>query len=187
MAASQYSFTPFVDRSRHWQCLEQLVRSGFLPEVTADQLTYRLQRLKSRFHLHSHDTDELAQELLLELVRSRARHDEQRVPLPRFLKAILNKSYCQICRRIRKECGKRRKTVPLHESQAIDHRVTLAESQLEVIERLGGESALLFDLARMSPARAAQMEGAHRGTVFRRITALRELARQSLQQQSAER
>lgn len=171
--------------SHSFSFLSGLVQRGDVPQVTADQFAFRLERLKQRFSLHRHDAEELGQELLLAVVHAKASHRSDGAPVERYLKAVLNRAYCDVCRKLRKECGKRSRTQPLEDvvDQHSDMDVLIRNDAVRCAATIAARHAdgVAFDLARMSRADAARMRGVHRGTVLRQAAALRPLFKDAIE------
>ena len=171
--------------SHSFSFLSGLVQRGEVPQVTADQFAFRLERLTQRFSLHRHDAEELGQELLLAVFHAKASHRSEGAPVERYLKAVLNRAYCDVCRRLRKECGKRSRTQPLDD--AVDQHsamdVLMRQDSVRCAANTAAKHAkgVVFDLARMSRADVARMRGVHRGTVLRQAATLRPLFKDAIE------
>ncbi|MFO0856144.1 MAG: sigma factor [Phycisphaerales bacterium] len=146
--------------------------------MTADQFAYRMHRLRARFRLHEHDAEELTQEMLLAVFNAKLKYRNGKVAVSAYLKAVLNRSYCDICRRLGRECRRRSRTRHLGDRADI---VCAVDPQLATdwlspqYAQLGESTAdLVFDLARMTPTQVARVRGVDRGTVHRQMARLRE-------------
>jgi RNA polymerase sigma factor (sigma-70 family) len=153
-----------------------LVRQGLIPQVTADQFTYRLKRLAQSFRARGHDIEELEQELLVVLVRALNRYRPGRVPFRAFLKAALNGGYCDMCRRMKTECRRLARRAPLSDEVPVRNRAEPVDPEALQLawDSLGdNERELAHQLGVMTPAQIARMRGVHRGTVLREAAKLR--------------
>lgn len=165
--------------------LSVLVQRGEVPQITAEQFLFRIERLVQRFKLHTHDAEELGQELLLAVVHAKASHRGDGAPFERYLKAVLNRAYCDVCRRLRKECGKRNRTEPLEDAvdqhSAMDTLMRDDAVRRAAISATNLANSIVFDLSRMSRADAARLRGVHRGTVLRQAASLRPLFKDAIE------
>jgi DNA-directed RNA polymerase specialized sigma24 family protein len=163
-----------------WQasssCVHALVRQGLIPQVTADQFTYRLKRLAQSFRARGHDLQELEQDLLVILVNAIRHYKPDGAPRQAYLKAALNRGYCEMCRRLKAECRKRANACPLgaHEPQPPRRESFDAEALQQALATLSDDDHnLAKQLGVMSPAQIARVRGVHRGTALREAQRLR--------------
>lgn len=161
--------------------LGELVRKGQVPQVTADHFVFRIQRIMKRFRLHHHDAEELGQDMLLAVVRAKASHRDDGAPLSRYLKSVLNRAYCDVCRKLREECVRRSRTRSIEDD--VDPRnehdvLVLCDAVRYVANGAKQQTAeLAFDLGRMTPSEVARARGVHRGTILRQAEQLQPLFR----------
>lgn len=153
-----------------------LVQQGLIPPITADQFTYRLKRLAKSFRARRHDIEELEQDLLVILVNAIRHYKPDGAPRQAYLKAALNRGFCEMCRRLKAECRKRANVCALGacEPQPPRRESFDAEALQQALATLSDEDHdLAQQLAVMSPAQIARVRGVHRGTALRDAQRLR--------------
>jgi DNA-directed RNA polymerase specialized sigma24 family protein len=150
-----------------------------LPKVTRDQLDYRVARLARPFGLGVVDAEDVRSMFLAELYRGLARFDPSKASATTFACQILNRAFVIIAQKLRRECRIRKRQRSLDEVVEELRYDAKPSSTWELACTFEGatltpaESALLFDLARMSAADAARHRDVSAGTVSRRLKAVR--------------
>lgn len=163
--------------------------SEILDEYAFKRIRFRADRLTEAFRLTPEDTEDLAQDMALELVKASSRFDPTRSRRHTFVTRTLNRFYKYTARQLesrarsRENCAKPR-PVARHRAPVLNDpgkgelsqkgRVDLSLDLTQVIDRLPArQREICLLLANHTPSEIANQLGMHRATVHREIAQMR--------------